>query len=282
MIGSSSTGSAFSYADLNAIEPAILNAISDESTVWYEPSTSRTRTPWTGAPASSPCCHRLLDALVDRGPEALRDDAADDLVDELVALVALERLDHDVAVAELAAAAGLLLVAALRARLLADRLEVRDARLVQLDLDAEAALEPVDRDLDVHLATGRRAAARPSAGRGGGAASGPPRAGAAAPAATLSSSPFAFGVTAKLITGSGKSICGGSTVALGVERARRRSARPSASRRRRCRPSTNSSARLVLLALQRQQLPSRSFAWARALTSVESAPTRARVDAEAR
>ena len=95
--------------------------------------------------------HRLLDALVDGGPEALRDDAADDLVDELVALVPVERLEHDLAVAELAAAAGLLLVAALRARLLADRLEVRDARLVQLDVDAEAPLEPLDRDLDVHL-----------------------------------------------------------------------------------------------------------------------------------
>ena len=34
MIGSSSTGSAFVYASLNAIEPAILNAISEESTVW--------------------------------------------------------------------------------------------------------------------------------------------------------------------------------------------------------------------------------------------------------
>ena len=54
MIGSSSTGSAFEYASLNAIDPAILNAISDESTVWYWPSTSRTVTPCTGAPASSP------------------------------------------------------------------------------------------------------------------------------------------------------------------------------------------------------------------------------------
>jgi len=34
MIGSSRTGWAFSYADLNAIEPATLNAISDESTEW--------------------------------------------------------------------------------------------------------------------------------------------------------------------------------------------------------------------------------------------------------
>ncbi len=34
MIGSSSTGSASANAFLKAIEPAILNAISDESTVW--------------------------------------------------------------------------------------------------------------------------------------------------------------------------------------------------------------------------------------------------------
>src|SRR5207237_599898 len=99
--------------------------------------------------------HRLLHALVDRGPEALRDDAAHDLVDELVALVALERLDHDGAVAELSAAAGLLLVAVPRARLLADRLKVGDARLVQLDLDAEAPLQPLDGDLDVDLAHAR-------------------------------------------------------------------------------------------------------------------------------
>ena len=54
MIGSSSVGVAFEYASFQAIEPATLNAISDESTLWYEPSTSRTRTPCTGAPASSP------------------------------------------------------------------------------------------------------------------------------------------------------------------------------------------------------------------------------------
>ena len=69
--------------------------------------------------------HRLLDALVDRRAEALRDDAADDLVHELVAGVAFDRLEHDVRVAELPAAAGLLLVAAVAARLLADRLEIR-------------------------------------------------------------------------------------------------------------------------------------------------------------
>ena len=44
MTGSSSTGLAFFAASWNAIEPAILNAISDESTSWYEPSYSSIRT----------------------------------------------------------------------------------------------------------------------------------------------------------------------------------------------------------------------------------------------
>src|SRR6185312_10099097 len=89
--------------------------------------------------------------LVDRGPEALRDDAADDLVHELVALVAVERLELDHAVAELAPSARLLLVAALGTRLLPDRLQIRDAWLVQLDLDVEPALQPIDRNLDMDL-----------------------------------------------------------------------------------------------------------------------------------
>src|SRR5581483_5925596 len=73
--------------------------------------------------------HRLAHALVDRGPVALRDDAADDPVDELVlgrvVAVRLDRLDDDLAVAELAAAAGLLLVAVPCASLPPDRLLVR-------------------------------------------------------------------------------------------------------------------------------------------------------------
>ena len=99
--------------------------------------------------------HRLLDPLVDRRPEALRDDAADDLVHELVADVALHRLEHDVAVAELAAPARLLLVAGVCPRFRADRLEVRHARRVQLDVHPEAALDAFERDLDVHLAHAR-------------------------------------------------------------------------------------------------------------------------------
>ena len=48
MIGSSRTGLASSIACLKAIDPAILKAISEESTEWYEPSTSRTRRSPTG------------------------------------------------------------------------------------------------------------------------------------------------------------------------------------------------------------------------------------------
>ena len=62
---------------------------------------------------------------------------------------------HDLAVAELAAPAGLLLVAVPRARLLANRLLVRHARRVELDVDVEPRAEPVDRDLDLHLREAR-------------------------------------------------------------------------------------------------------------------------------
>src|SRR5438874_2673100 len=51
----------------------------------------------------------------------------------------------------LTAAPRLLLVPVPRGRLLADRLLVRDARRVQLDVDVEAAVQPVDRDFDLHL-----------------------------------------------------------------------------------------------------------------------------------
>ena len=120
--------------------------------MWYEPSTSRTRIALDRRAGELAVVHRLLDPLVDGGPEALRDDAADDLVDELVADVALDRLEHDRAVAELAAPAGLLLVAGVGPRLLADRLQIRDARRVQVDVDPEAPLRALERDLDVHLA----------------------------------------------------------------------------------------------------------------------------------
>ena len=51
MIGSRIAGSALLKASLTAIDPAILNAISDESTSWNEPSKSVTLTSTTGNPA---------------------------------------------------------------------------------------------------------------------------------------------------------------------------------------------------------------------------------------
>ena len=48
IIGSSTAGLAFSTASLIAIEAAILNAISDESTSWYEPSKTVTLTSTIG------------------------------------------------------------------------------------------------------------------------------------------------------------------------------------------------------------------------------------------
>ena len=96
--------------------------------------------------------HRLLNPLVDRGPVALRDRSPDDLVNELIPDAAVDRLDHDVAVAELAAAACLLAIAAVGAGPGTDRLEVGHARRVQLDVNGEAPLCTLERDLDVHLA----------------------------------------------------------------------------------------------------------------------------------
>jgi hypothetical protein len=48
MMGSSRTGFALRAPSWRAIEPAILKAISDESTSWAEPSTSSTRTSTIG------------------------------------------------------------------------------------------------------------------------------------------------------------------------------------------------------------------------------------------
>ena len=66
-----------------------------------------------------------------------------------------ERLHLDLAVAELTVAAGLLLVPAVRFGRRLDRLAVRDARRLQVHVDAEPALQLRDRDLDVQLALAR-------------------------------------------------------------------------------------------------------------------------------
>ena len=95
---------------------------------------------------------RFLNALFHRRNELARDRAAEDVVDELEVRAARQRLDLDLAVAELAVAAGLLLVAAVRLGRRLDRLAIRDARRLEVDVDAEAPLQFRDRHLDVELA----------------------------------------------------------------------------------------------------------------------------------
>jgi hypothetical protein len=84
---------------------------------------------------------RFADPLLDGGPEVLRDRAAEDLVGELEAGAAGQRLELDPAIAELAAPAGLLLVRPLRgADLLLDRFEVGNLGLLEDRFDAELLL----------------------------------------------------------------------------------------------------------------------------------------------
>ena len=90
-----------------------MKAISFESTGWNLPSMQRTRTSTTGKPASGPWRPSLEHALLDRRDQVARDRAADDLVHELEPGPAGQRLDRQVADAEHALAAGLLLELAL-------------------------------------------------------------------------------------------------------------------------------------------------------------------------
>ncbi len=193
--------------------------------------------PCTGAPASSPCAIASWIPLSTAGPEALRDDAADDLVDELVA-----RRGRRSARAR----SGSRRTGPGRRSASCTRWRARDAeRMVSRygtrgwcssTSTPNRRLARSTRDLDVHLRSSRRGAARPSAGHDEGAGSGPPRRVGLSAVATFSSSPLIFGVTAKLITGSGKPKLGGSTVDLAVGEEVARLRRPSASPRRRCRP----------------------------------------------
>ena len=81
----------------------------------------------------------LLDALLHRGHELMRDHAALGLVDELEAGAALARLDAQRHLAELPGAARLLLVPVEALGLAGDRLAIRDARRPRVDLELELA-----------------------------------------------------------------------------------------------------------------------------------------------
>ncbi len=92
-------------ASLKPMEPAFLNAISEESTAWYEPSRRLTLTSTSGIAGNDAALHRFPGALLHGGDVLTRDVAADDLVFEDEAGAALERLDLELDDTELAAAA---------------------------------------------------------------------------------------------------------------------------------------------------------------------------------
>ena len=133
MIGSSNAGLAIRAAFLNAMDPAILNAISLESTSWQEPAGEDRPHVDEGVAGDDTTFHRLLDPGVDRGDVLPRDVATLDLVDELVATTRAGRLEVDDDVAVLAPAAGLADVALLDVLdRLGDRLAVRHLRLAHV------------------------------------------------------------------------------------------------------------------------------------------------------
>ena len=94
---------------------------------------------------------RFDDAFFNRGNVLPRNGTAHDGVDELKSLAAWLRLELNPAVAELAVAAGLLLVPALDPHFFLDGLAVGDFGDVELDLDVELALEAFDGGFDVDL-----------------------------------------------------------------------------------------------------------------------------------
>ena len=96
--------------------------------------------------------HGVAQALFDGREEVFRHAAAKDFFfkDHVIGLVLRLKADPDVA--ELAAAAGLLLVAAVGLDLALDLLTVSDAGGLELGLDAEAALELGAQDVDLNVA----------------------------------------------------------------------------------------------------------------------------------
>ena len=155
MIGSRIVGRARVIASLKASRPAILNESSFESTSWYEPSNTVTRKSTIGIAGEIAAHACFLDALFDGRNELPRNRAAENVVDELEVGAARQRLDLDLAVAELPVAAGLLLVPAVRLGRGLDRLAVRNARRLQVDVDAESPLQLRDRHFDVQLPLAR-------------------------------------------------------------------------------------------------------------------------------
>src|SRR5258708_7490016 len=122
------------------IDIVILAVVEDGAEV--HDGESRQEAPGSGIP----------DALLDGGNPVLRDGAAKDIVDELDALAALDRLHLDAAYAELAVATGLLFVFAFDVGFTADGFAVRDFGRFRGEIDVIALVELGDDDFDVLLA----------------------------------------------------------------------------------------------------------------------------------
>ena len=96
--------------------------------------------------------HSTLNTVVDSRDVFLRDSAANDGVDELIALACLVRLDLDLDVTVLALTTRLTSVLGLLIGLLADGLTVSDLRCADVSLDLELTEQTVDDDLQMELA----------------------------------------------------------------------------------------------------------------------------------
>ncbi len=107
MIGSSRIGPAARLASFQPIEAAILNAISDESTSWYEPSNAVDLEVQHREAGEHAALRRLPDALLHGLGILLGNRAADDLPLEDETGAGRLRLDAQPDVAVLAFAAGL-------------------------------------------------------------------------------------------------------------------------------------------------------------------------------
>src|SRR6185437_1433248 len=94
----------------------------------------------------------LADALLHRRDELTGDSSADDVVDELEARAAVQRLDAQVHLTELTGAAGLLLVAAMALGRAGDGLTIGDAGGVGLHVHAVPLPHPLQQGAQVQLA----------------------------------------------------------------------------------------------------------------------------------
>ena len=183
----------FAMASLKASEPAILKAISEESTSWYWPSIRRTRKSTTRVSGEEAPLAGLPDALLDRRAVVLRNRAAEDLVDELEVLAALQRLDLILQSANCPRPPVCFLWRPWPSAVSLDRLAVGHLRRVQDDLDLEPLLQARDRDLDVELPGAARAGTRRSLRRAPALSVGSSSIRRSSASPIFSSSPFDFG-----------------------------------------------------------------------------------------